>query len=87
MHDTHLIEKIYTSIAKICRENAIIKVRELHIEVDEGSHIDAPLLLAHLSDRDGALFGSWTDIHVDYKPFRKLTAVITGIDGECDGTE
>jgi hypothetical protein len=82
VHDTHLIEKIYESIADICRQNSIIKVVDLHIEVDEGSHITEPLLLEHLSDRDNSLFGTWTDIHVSYKPFEKLTAVITSIDGD-----
>jgi Zn finger protein HypA/HybF involved in hydrogenase expression len=82
MHDTHLIEKIYESIAEICRRNAIVRVNDLHIEVDEGSHITEPLLLEHLKDRDGTLFGTWTDVHVDYQPFEKLTAVITGIDGD-----
>ena len=37
MHDTHLIEKIYESIADICRQNSIIKVVDLHIEVDEAA--------------------------------------------------
>jgi hypothetical protein len=84
VHDTHLIEKIYESIAEICRKNSIVKVNELHIEVDEGSHITEPLLLEHLRDRDNLLFGAWTDMHVDYQPFEKLTAVITSIEGESD---
>lgn len=83
MHDTHLIEKIYESIAEICRQNSIVKVNEFHIEVDEGSHITEPFLLEHLTDRNHALFGTWTDVHVDYQPFEKLTAVITSIDGDC----
>lgn len=82
MHDTHLIEKIYERIAEICRHNSIVKVIELHIEVDEGSHITEPLLREQLCDRDSSLFGDWTDIYVDYQPFEKLTAVITGIDGD-----
>lgn len=82
MHDTHLIEKIYESIAEICRQNSIIKVNELAIEVDEGSHITGVHLLSHLSDRDSSLFGAWTNVHVEYRPFEKLTAVITSIDGE-----
>ena len=84
MHDTHLVEKIYESIAEICRKHSIVKVHDLHIEVDEGSHITAPLLLDQLSDRDSILFGAWTDIHVDYQPFEKLTAVITSIDGDSE---
>ena len=84
MHDTHLIEKIYESIAEICNRNSIVKVINLHIELDEESHITAPLLLDQLSDRDGTLFGVWKDIHVDYQPFEKLTAVITSIDGDGD---
>jgi Zn finger protein HypA/HybF involved in hydrogenase expression len=43
VHDTHLIEKIYESLAEICRRNAIVRVNALHIEVDEGSHITEPL--------------------------------------------
>ena len=82
MHDTHLIEKIYESIADICRQNAIVKVVELHIEVDEGSHITEPLLLEQLCDRDHTLFGTWTEVCVDYQPYEKLTAVITSIDGD-----
>jgi len=77
-----MIEKIYESIAEICRQNSIVKVIDLHIEVDEGSHITEPLLLEQLSDRDSSLFGVWTDVHVVYQPFDKLTAVITGIDGD-----
>lgn len=56
MHDTHLIEKIYESITDICRKNSIIKVNDLHIEVDEGSHITDLLLRGHLRDRDSSLF-------------------------------
>jgi Zn finger protein HypA/HybF involved in hydrogenase expression len=84
MHDTHLIEKIYESIAEICRKNSIVRVNEIYIEVDEDSHITEPLLLEHLMDRDSALFGSWTALHVDYQPFEKLTAVITSIDGDSE---
>jgi hypothetical protein len=43
-------------------------------------------LLEHLKDRDGALFGAWTDVHVDYQPFEKLTAVITSVDGDSSGS-
>jgi hypothetical protein len=82
VHDTHLLEKIYASVADICRRNKIIKVNELHIEVDDGSHITEQLLLDYLADRDSALFGSWTDMRVDPMPFEKLTAVITSIAGE-----
>lgn len=82
MHDTHLIEKIYESVADICRQNSIVRVVDLHIEVDEDSHITEPFLLEHLSDRDSSLFGTWTDVHVNYQPFEKLTAVITSIDGD-----
>jgi hypothetical protein len=83
LHDTHLIEKIYDAVVGLCRQNSIVKINNLHIEVDEGSHITETLLLEHLKDRDGALFGAWTDVHVDYLPFEKLTAVITSIDGDC----
>lgn len=83
MHDTHLIEKIYASIAEICRKNSIVKVNDIHIEVDEGSHMSESLLLEHLSDRDSTLFGTWTDMHIEYQPFEKLTAVITSVDGDC----
>lgn len=83
MHDTHLIEKIYESITEICHQNSMIKVNDLHIEVDKGSHITGPLLLRSLSDRDSSLFGIWTDVHVDYRPYEKLTAVITSIKGDC----
>ncbi len=86
MHDTHLIEKIYEAISELCRINSIIKVIALDIEVDEGSHIDAALLREHLTDRDGSLFGDWTDVHVIYRHFEKLTAVITNIDGVSDST-
>ncbi len=82
MHDTHLIEKIYESVAELCRQNFIVKVNNLDIEVDEGSHINGPHLLDHLIDRDSSLFGDWTNIEVKYRPFEKLTAVITSIDGE-----
>ncbi len=87
MHDTHLIEKIYESIAEICRRNSIVKVNELHVEVDEGSHITESLLIEHLNDRDSQLFGIWTDVHVDYQPFEKLTAVITSIDGDSSDNQ
>lgn len=82
MHDTHMIEKIYESIAEICRQNSIVKVNDIHIEVDKGSHITKVLLLEHLSDRDSSLFGIWTNVHVAYQPFEKLTAVITSITGD-----
>ena len=85
MHDTHLIEKIYQSIVALCRQNEIIKVHGIDIEVDDGSHIEGPHLLSHLIDRDNTMFGSWTVIHLEHKPFEKLTAVIKGIDG--DGRE
>ncbi len=84
MHDTHLIEKIYESIVEICRQNSIVKVADIHIEIDEGSHITEPLLLERLTDRDSSLF-SCTDVHIDYRPLGKLTAVITSIDGESGG--
>lgn len=82
MHDTHLIEKIYESIVEICHQNSIVKVDALQIEVDEGSHITGALLINHLRDRDSSLFGTWTDVHVEYRPFEKLKAVITSINGD-----
>ena len=85
MHDTHLIEKIYQSIVALCRQNEIVKVNELEIEVDEGSHIEGEHLLSHLIDRDSAMFGDWTTVHVEHKPYEKLTAIIKSIDG--DGCE
>jgi len=85
MHDTHLIEKIFESIAVLCRQNGIVKVNELEIEVDEGSHIEGEHLLSHLIHRDSAMFGDWTRVHVEHKPYEKLTAIIKSIDG--DGCE
>lgn len=82
MHDTHLIEKIYQTVLSLCMENGIVKVNELTLEVDEGSHIEGAHLLAHLMDRDGKMFGDWTAVHVEQKPYEKLTAVIKSIDGE-----
>lgn len=82
MHDTHLIEKIYQSILKLCIDNGITKVNKIDIEVDEGSHIEGPHLLAHLTDRDSKLFGEWTVVNVEHKPYEKLTAVIKSIDGD-----
>lgn len=82
MHDTHLIEKIYQSISVLCRESGIVKVSEVAIEVDEGSHIEGPHLLSHLMDRDGAMFGPWTAVHVEQKPYEALTAVIRSIHGD-----
>lgn len=82
MHDTHLIEKIYQSIVILCRQNGIVKVNELEIEVDEGSHIEGSHLLSHLIDRDRAMFGNWTVIHIEHEPYEKLTAVIKSIDGD-----
>ncbi|BAK97913.1 hypothetical protein OBV_07150 [Oscillibacter valericigenes Sjm18-20] len=85
MHDTHLIEKIYESIAALCSQNGITRVNGIEIEVDEGSHIEGPHLLSHLMDRDNVMFGDWTRVHVEHKPYEKLTAVIKSIDG--DGCE
>ncbi|MPM21951.1 hypothetical protein SDC9_68401 [bioreactor metagenome] len=85
MHDTHLIEKIYQSIAALCRQNGIVKVNVLEIEVDEDSHIEGAHLLSHLIDRDSAMFGDWTTVQVEHKPYEKLTAIIKSIDG--DGCE
>ena len=85
MHDTHLIEKIYQSIAVLCKQNGIFKVNEIEIEVDEGSHIEGPHLLSHLMDRDSEMFGNWTSVNIQRKPYEKLTAVIKRIDG--DGCE
>lgn len=85
MHDTHLIEKIYQSIVALCKQNGVIKVNDIVIAVDEGSHIEGPHLLSHLKDRDSTMFGDWTIIHVEHKPYEKLTAVIKSIDG--DGCE
>lgn len=85
MHDTHLIEKIYQSMVTLCEQNSIVKINEINIEVDKGSHIDGPHLLSHLKDRDSEMFGDWTEINVERKPYPKLTAVIKSIDG--DGCE
>lgn len=82
MHDTHMIEKIYQSIVNLCRQNGVIKVNRINIEVDEGSHIEGQHLLAHLIDRDSRLFGDWTAVNVEHKPYEKLTAVIKSIDGD-----
>jgi hypothetical protein len=70
MHDTHLIEKIYTSVSEICRRNDIVRVTGLQREGDEGIHITGPLLLEHFAGRDGRLFGPWTEVSVDYNPMR-----------------
>jgi len=82
MHDTHLIEKIYQSIITLCEQNGIVKINEVNIEVDEGSHIEGPHLLSHLKDRDSVMFGEWTVINVEHKPYEKLTAIIKNIDGD-----
>ena len=84
MHDTHLIEKIYQSIAALCRQSNVLRVHEVEIEVDEGSHMDGPHLLSHLMDRDGVMFGPWTVIHLTHQPYEKLTAIIKRIDGDSD---
>lgn len=81
MHDTHLIEKLYRSIVILCRQNGITQVNYIEIEVDQGSHMEAEHLLAHLVDRDHTFFGEWTTVHMEYKPHGKLTAVITSIEG------
>lgn len=81
MHDTHLIEKIYQSIVALCGQNGITRVNSIEIELDEGSHIESEHLLAHLVDRDNTIFGEWTALHMEYKPYEKLTAVIKRIDG------
>lgn len=83
MHDTHLIEKIYQSIVALCRENGVVRVNEIDMEVDEGSHIEGPHLLSHLMDRDSAMFCEKTVIHVYHKPYEKLTALIKRIDGDA----
>lgn len=85
MHDTHLIEKIYQNIMILCKQNGIIKIHEINIEVDEGSHIDGPHLLSHLKERDSTIFDEGTIINVERKPYEKLTAIIKSIDG--DGCE
>lgn len=85
MHDTQLIEKIYQAVVALCRESGITKVNELVIEVDEGCHTNEEHLLSHLSERDSMMFGDWTIVHVEYRPFEKLTAIIKRIDG--DGCE
>lgn len=85
MHDTHLIEKLYWSIIDLSRQNGIDKVNEIEIEVDAGSHIEGPHLVSHLIERDSAMFGDWTTVHVEHKPYEKLTAIIKSIDG--DGCE
>lgn len=82
MHDTHMIEKLYQSIIEICDENSIEKVNEMTIEVDEGSHIESQHLLSHLIDRDNILFGNFTKLHIEKKPFDRLTAIIQSIDGD-----
>lgn len=82
MHDTHLIEKIYQSIITLCKQNRINRINEINIEVDEGSHIEGPHLLDHLKDRDSTMFGDWTVINVEHKPYEKLMAVIKSIDGD-----
>lgn len=82
MHDTHMIEKMYESISKLCMENNVVRVNEINIEVDEKSHIDSKHMLSHLQDRDNKLFGSWTKVNVTLKPYEKLTAVIKSIDGD-----
>ncbi|HBN84332.1 MAG TPA: hypothetical protein DDZ89_10845 [Clostridiales bacterium] len=81
MHDTHLIEKIYQSIIALCEQNGITRVNNIAIEVDQCSHIEAEHLLAHLVDRDNTIFGEWTSVHMEYKPYEMLTAVIKRIDG------
>ena len=82
MHDTHLIEKIYQSIVTLCKDNSIVKLNVINLEVDEGSHIEGPHLLSHLKDRDSEMFGDWTVINVVRMPYAKLTAVIKNIDGD-----
>ena len=81
MHDTHLIEKIYQSIMTLCKQNAIVKINQISIEVDESSHIEGPHLLSHLIDRDSTMFGDWTVITLTHKPYERLTAIIQSIDG------
>ena len=85
MHDTLLIEKVYQSIAALCAQNGIVKVRALNIEVDMSSHITGDHLLEHLIYRDKRMFDNNTAVTLTQKPFQKLTAVITGIEG--DGIE
>lgn len=85
MHDTHMIEKLYQSVVRLCSQHSIVKVNRLRVEVDEGSHLDGAHLLAHLTQRDSTLFSTETQVELVQKPYDHLTAIITDIDGDDTG--
>ena len=39
-------------------------------------------LLSHSMNCNSEMFGSWTFVHVEHKPYEKLTTVIKRIDGD-----
>lgn len=82
MHDTHLLEKIYNSLAELCNTNCIAKINEISITVSQDSHINEHNLLDFLKDRDNCLFGDQTKIFIERQQKEELTANINRVEGE-----
>ncbi len=82
MHDTFINQNLYESIVGLCNEHSIAKINNLTITVHTLSHVSAQSILEYFADRNSTLVGDWTNITVQKKEIKPLTATIDQIDGE-----
>lgn len=82
MHDTFLNERIYDELLKICRENKLLKLNKICLEVNIDSHISEKSLREHFRERCNNVLGDWTEIIVEKQDVGKLNAILKSVEGE-----
>ena len=82
MHDSILLQRITTSLQRICEENNLGKIKETVIEVSYNSHIDSKDLHEHLMELIPDLVDVSTIITIKKTELAEQTAVIYMLKGE-----
>ena len=82
MHDTVLLSKISQEIERLCRENNIVKLLKIVVEVSCNSHVNHDNLKEYLKEYNVPLVGEWTTVIVKKEAIEEQSAYIHKLEGE-----
>ena len=82
MIETVILGKVSKQLEKLCRENNIIKLQEIVVEVDSNSQVNNEILKSYLKEYNNPLVGEFTEIIVNIEEYEEESAVILSLKGE-----
>ena len=82
MHDTVLLGKISQELERLCRENNIVRLLKLVVEVSGNSHVNHDNLKEYLREYNLPLVGEWTTVIVNKEAIEEQSAYIHSLEGE-----